>query len=84
MKYFHKYIVALSLIPAMVSCKFDKKEIAISMMFQPSHTGQMNNYWTLFSIKHLNIFGKALNQTQEWQGSDFIWMMSIQHHLKIR
>ena len=30
MKYFHKYVVALSLIPAMVSCKFDKKEIAIS------------------------------------------------------
>ena len=30
MKYFYKYVVALSLIPAMVSCKFDKKEIAIS------------------------------------------------------
>ena len=57
MKYFHKYIVALSLIPAMVSCKFDKKEIAIS------NDVSAKSHWT----------DEQLLDTIQYQTFEYFW-----------
>ena len=57
MKYFHKYVVALSLIPAMVSCKFDKKEIAIS------NDVSAKSHWT----------DEQLLDTIQYQTFEYFW-----------
>ena len=57
MKYFYKYVVALSLIPAMVSCKFDKKEIAIS------NDVSAKSHWT----------DEQLLDTIQYQTFEYFW-----------